>query len=320
MPIPAFFDNIPHAACGGLGLEGYIGRMDGRHSAKHWLVLGLALLGMAVSGPAIRFVQAAPLAIVVWRVVFCWPVLAGVALARRERWPLLRGSAAGLFLALHWVLWVASVQHTTLATATLLVSTGALWAAVLSRPLLGETVTRRQWLGLALALGGLTLVVLAPSGDPATAGVPHTLLGDLLALGGAFAWVGYAFVGRRARQQASFFSYTSAVYGATGLVVLAAALLWQQPLSGYDGRSWLALAVLAALPTLLGHGGLNYLLRFIGPARLALWTLSEPVFATVLAAWLFGEIPVPQVMMGGVAILAGIALGVSPEGHRKPAA
>lgn len=93
--------------------------------------------------------------------------------------------------------------------------------------------------------------------------------------------------------------------------MFATALLWRQPLTGFDSRSWLALVILAALPTLLGHGGLNYLLRFMGPARLALWTLSEPVFATALAAWLFGEIPVPQVILGGVAILAGIILGVT---------
>jgi len=286
-------------------------------SPKRYAVLACALLGMAVSGPTIRFAAAAPLAIVVWRVLLSWPLLAGVALSQRSPWPLGRAALAGVFLAAHWVLWVAAVQRTTISTATLLVSTGALWTALLSRPLLGEPVTRRQWLGLGFALTGLAAVILARPGDPAVAGVTHSLLGDLLALGGAFAWVGYTFVGRKARRDAGFWSYTAAVYLVTGLVTCFAALGVGQPLKGYDGRTWLALGVLAALATLLGHGGLNYLLRFIGPVRLSLWTLSEPLGATLLGWLLFGEVPPPQVVCGGALTLVGIALGVT--GARPPA-
>lgn len=147
--------------------------------------------------------------------------------------------------------------------------------------------------------------------------MPHSLLGDLLALGGAFAWVGYTFVGRRARRHAGFWGYTSAVYGAaavvTTLVIAGVVAVGAQPLSAqlrFDSTTWLALVVLAALPTLLGHGGLNYLLRYIGPARLSQWTLVEPLLAA-LAGWLlFGEVPRLQVALGGGTILLGILLGV----------
>ena len=53
----------------------------------------------------------------------------------------------------------------------------------------------------------------------------------------------------------------------------------------------------------------DYLLRFIGPARLSLFTLVEPVLAA-LAAWpLFGEVPTVQQAIGGVLTLVGVALG-----------
>jgi hypothetical protein len=57
-------------------------------------------------------------------------------------------------------------------------------------------------------------------------------------------------------------------------------------------------------------GGFNYLLRFLGPARLGLWTLSEPVMATLLAWPLFHEVPSVQVIAGGVMALVGVGLGV----------
>jgi len=253
---------------------------------------------------------AAPLAVVVWRLIFSWPLLAAVSLKERQRWPLAHAAAAGFFLALHWICWVVAVQRTTIANASLLVSTGALWSALLSRPLLGESISVRHWVGLGLALLGITLVLLArPGGN-------HSVGGDLLALAGAFAWVGYAFVGRRARQHTGFWGYTAAVYGATGVLMGGAALLSQVPLSGYSSTTWTALVLLALFPTLLGHGGLNYLLGYMGPARLALWVLAEPTFATFYGVWLFGEVPTLQIIIGGVATLGGIVLGVSSNRAR----
>jgi drug/metabolite transporter (DMT)-like permease len=268
------------------------------------ILLFVALLSMSISGPTIRFAVAPALAVVVWRVWLAWPVLAGAALARREHWPLRQGLLAGMFLAVHWVTWVLAVSSTSIAHASLLIDTGALWAALLSRPLLGERVSRRQWVGLGLALLGVALVVTTQQA------ARYSVVGDLLALGGSLAWVGYTFIGRRARLRSGFWGYTATVYLSTSLVTLAAALALRVPLVGYDRRSWIALATLALFPTLLGHGSCNYLLRFIGPAQLSLWTLCEPALATLYAWPLCDEIPGGQTIIGGVVALVGVGLGV----------
>jgi len=268
------------------------------------IVLLVALLSMSISGPTIRFAAASALAVVVWRVCLAWPALACGALVRRDAWPLRQGLAAGLFLAVHWLSWVLAVQSTSIASASLLIDTGALWAALLSRPLLHEPVSRRQWLGLGLALVGVALVVTVRHGPG------HALRGDLFALLGSFAWVAYTFIGRRARQQSGFWGYTATVYLATSIVSVGAALLWRAPLWGFDPRTTIALVVLAIFPTLLGHGSCNYLLRYIGPARLSLWTLGEPILATLYAWPLFGEVPTVHIVIGGLTTLAGVALGV----------
>lgn len=294
-----------------------------RHNAPavplySYAVLGVALLSMGSSAPLIRLTPAPALSIALWRTALCWPVLALGALWRRERWPLGPGVLAGAFLAVHWISWVVAVQHTTVASASILIATGTLWSALLSGPLLRERVAPRQWLGLGLALAGVTLVATVKEAGR------HTLFGDAMALVGSLAWVGYAFVGRRARQRAGFFGYTAAVYLVAGLLCLGAALATRSALTGFEPRIWASLGGMALFPTLLGHGGLNYLLREMGPARLSLWTLVEPVLAT-LAAWpLFGEVPAGQVALGGLATLGGVALGASaaltPAGARRDAA
>jgi drug/metabolite transporter (DMT)-like permease len=282
------------------------------------VILVVTLLSMGISGPTIRYAAAPALAVVLWRVAFAWPPLAVGALVQRARPPLLLGAAAGLCLAWHWIAWALAVQTTSLASAAVLIDTGVLWAALLARPLLGEPVTHRQWLGLVLALGGVTLVVTAHHVGR------HSFSGDAIALSGAFAWTAYSFLGRRARRRwdprgsrdqpagTGFWGYTATVYGAVGLLVLALALSTRTTLAGFDTRTWLALAALGVFPTLLGHGGLNYLLRYMGPARLGLFVLVEPVVAT-LAAWpLFGETLYPQTAIGVVLALTGVGLGGAP--------
>lgn len=276
---------------------------------------------MAMSGPLVRFAAAPAMAIVAWRVIFAWPVLAAAASfnarggnERRRPWMLGHASIGGFFLAATWLTWVLAVQHTLISCASLLSATGALWAALLSRPLLGERVSLGQWCGLACALVGVSMVTLADLG-----GV-HTLRGDLLALGSSLAWTGYAFVGRRARQKASFAFYTATLYLIAGLFVVLAAQIMRVPMWHFSRQTWLAVAALALFPTLIGHGAFNYLLRFIGPVRLGLWSLSEPVIATIIAWVLFGERPTSAVFIGGIVTLVGVGLGVRGEEKSPPSA
>lgn len=272
--------------------------------ARQSVVLIAALLAMSSSALLIRYAEAPAVSVVLWRVVLATPVLLTVALARREPWSV-ASLGAGTLLAVHWVLWVLAVQHTSIAAASILVCTGALWSAILSRPLLKEHVSGQQWLGVGIAFAGI--VVLVSSTEPAGR---HTLTGDGYALASAVAWVGYAFIGRRARQTAGFWAYTSGLYLVCGVLVLITAFASKAPLSGFDTQTWIAFGALALLPTLIGHGGTNYVLKYLAPAKLSLWALSEPVVATFLAWPLFAEVPGPQEAAGAALTLLGVAVGV----------
>ncbi|RME42099.1 MAG: DMT family transporter [Deltaproteobacteria bacterium] len=292
------------------------GEPDEGRATRIWIgcVLCAALLALSVSAPLVRVARAPALAIVLWRLLFALPYFSAAAFLRRERWPLWRGGWAGLFLAFHLISWITAVQRTSIASATLLVTTGTLWSALLSRPLLGERVERRQWIGLVVAFLGIGIVVTGGGGGA------HHLSGDLLALLGAFCWVGYVFSGRRARGESGFFAYVATVYLTAAVVTALVVAKMGTPWRGFDRVTWFACAALAFFPTLLGHGGLNYLLRFKGPVELGLWILSEPFLATLIGWIVLGEVPAFRVIAGGILTLLGIGLGISapppePGGH-----
>ena len=68
------------------------------------------------------------------------------------------------------------------------------------------------------------------------------------------------------------------------------------------------LAALALGPQLLGHIGLNYVVRFMPATIVAAALLLEPVGATALGAMVLDELPGWREVAGGVVVLAGVLI------------
>ena len=225
---------------------------------------------------------------------------------------------AGFLLALHFALWITSLEMTSVASSVVLVTTTPLWVALLSPVVLRERLTRAVWIGLGVALAGGILVGLSEACSVSTAGLAcppaqtffqgKAMLGNLLALGGAFAAAGYMTVGRLARQDLSLLSYITAVYGAAAIFLVAAAGASGQFQLEYSPVTWLCFAGLALIPQLVGHSSLNYALRFLPAAYVSVSLLAEPIGSSLLAILLLKEAPSVLEVTGGLIILIGIGL------------
>jgi drug/metabolite transporter (DMT)-like permease len=187
-----------------------------------------------------------------------------------------------------------------------LVTASPIFVAVASYLLWGEKLTTRITGGIAVSIVGAA--VIGFSNWQAGAG---SLLGSVLALGGAMAVAGYLLIGRRLRQNMGLLSYIFLTYLSAGLVLLTAALVSGQRLTGYPGMTYLMFILLALVPQLLGHSSLNWALRFVPATMVTIAVLGEPVGATVLAFFILKEVPSWMEIAGGVLILAGIAVAFS---------
>lgn len=295
-------------------------RTERPRDARAPLVLVLAVLGVSLSGPLVRLSHAHPLAIAAWRLAFSLVAIAAALLLTGEwrewrrvtRTELGIALGAGTMLALHFWSWNSSVALTTVAASVVLVNTQPVVVALLSAAWLREAPTRRQWIGIGVAMFG-ALVVAAPDLlGGARDGAPHprALLGDLLALGGALTAALYFVAGRRLRASLSLWPYVGLVYGTCLLVLLALVALTGAPLAPQPPRELAIFAALALGPMLLGHTGLNWALKHSPAYVVNLTLLGEPVGATLIAATLPGirELPAPATLVGGAVVLAGILL------------
>ncbi len=137
------------------------------------------------------------------------------------------------------------------------------------------------------------------------------LLGDLMALGGAWMMAGYLMAGRRLRAALPLLPYVFVVYGLAAAALLAALGLSGRSLFGLAPATYLWLLLLALVPQLLGHSSFNWALRWLPASFVAVALLGEPVGSTALAWALLGEVPAPLVIGGAVLLLAGIAVAAT---------
>lgn len=214
---------------------------------------------------------------------------------------------AGFFYALHFGTWVASLSRTTIAASVTLVTATPLLSALLALVEGRDRPERRHGIAIVLALGGVALI----AGDDLGHG---RILGDLLALAGAAAMVGYLRVvrGLGGSLDALAFSAHAAAWGALFLVPVVAVSALSTPIvwPSEAAMGWLALSAL--VPQVVGHTLLTYALRRATPTEVGLATAAEPVLSTVLAWVVLTETPTEIVLAGCGLTLVGVVVGARP--------
>ncbi len=227
---------------------------------------------------------------------------------------------AGLALAIHFGTWIASLEFTSVAAATLLVTTTPLWTELYDVVRERRPPSRAFLVALALAASGVVTLVTARVAAPAPI-AGHELLGDALALLGSIAIGAYLLLVRDAgapeaapkggarairlgTRQVIARTYTWAALA----LALGAATAHQPPPPFADGPAWAGIFAMAFVSQLLGHTALNAALHDFSPSVISLTTLLEPVFAALLASLLFGETLGPQAIAGGILVLAAVAV------------
>jgi len=222
-------------------------------------------------------------------------------------------AGAGLFLALHFATWIRSLEYTSVASSTALVTTNLLWIGIASFIVFGDRPGRLMTVGMIVSLAGSFLIFWS---DRQTA-LPgsNPLLGNFLAIAGSWCFSTYLLIGRRLRADLSLPAYVWLAYGSAASLLVLACLINGTPLTGYGSAAYLIALGLAVGPQLLGHTAYNWSLKHVSPTFIAVVTLGEPVGSALLAWLFFGESFAWLQGIGFVLLLIGIYLAARGEGR-----
>jgi len=224
-------------------------------------------------------------------------------LNRLTRHDLLLILVSSVFIALHFGLWITSLNYTSIASSVVLVTSHPAFVAVMSYFLWSERLNK-------LAIGGI-IVVLTGIISINYGGLTissQALLGDLLALIAGFSMGAYLIIGGQLRKRIDVLTYLTIIYSCSAVILIIATVSFGYSLFGYSPMTYLMLILLAIVPQLIGHSCLNIALRLIPVTFVSVAILGEPVGATLLGCLILSEIPTANEVVGGVLIIGGILM------------
>ena len=277
---------------------------------KHpMIMIVVGVLGISMSSIFVKYSQA-PSAVtaawrLVWTVLMLTPVVLGKKPVRREltqtpKKLVFLSVLSGLFLAIHFVLWFESLQHTSVASSTTIVCTEVIWVCLGFCLFLKGKLSWKAIAAIGVTLFGSVLIAFSDSGSGAQ------LYGDILALLAAIAVAVYTLIGRVVREKLSTTVYTYMVYSACAAVLVVTCVSQGSGLFAYGWSAVIVGLLLAVFSTILGHSIFSWCLKYFSPAFVSASKLCEPVVAAVLAGFLFGELPGWLQVIGGALILGGV--------------
>ena len=277
---------------------------------KHpMIMIVIGVLGISLSSIFVRYSEA-PSAVtaayrLLWTVLFLTPVVLGKKPVRKELLQTPKklvwlSIVSGLFLAIHFVLWFESLQHTSVASSTTIVCTEVIWVCLGFCLFLKGKLSWKAIAAICVTLLGSVLIAFSDSGSDAQ------LYGDILALLAAVAVAVYTLIGRVVRKTLSTTAYTYMVYAACAVVLVITCLARGYSLFAYGWSAAIVGCLLAVFSTILGHSVFSWCLKYFSPSFVSASKLCEPVVAAVLAGFLFGELPGWLQIVGGILILGGV--------------
>lgn len=262
----------------------------------------LALAVPAAVGSLLRFVVA-----VVALLAAAWWLEGGLPrLTRRQ----LAGTAllgfTGIFA--YNLFFLGALARLPASRTSLIIALNPVVTIAAASLLLGERMSARRWLGVAVALAGVWIVV--SRGDVLGSVGGAIGLGELLMFGGVCSWAAYTLIGRRVLAGLTPLAATTwaALWGVALLALAAAPDL--RNLSADDLTLPVVLSVLylGVLGTAVGFVWYYQAVQRLGASRTVIFNNLVPVFGASFGVLLLGEPLLPSMLLGGAVAVAGVML------------
>jgi len=206
----------------------------------------------------------------------------------------LAGVAVALCVAIASASFISALNHTTVARVLFLLALAPVLAALLARVTLGEPITRRTVVAMALALAGVAVMLGAPG--------EGSLVGDGLSLLAALAFA-LMIVITRWRHDVSMAPATCL----SQAILVAAFLPFASPGEiGSQDVVWLAALGIGQIG--LGFALLSVGARLIPAAQVGLITLLEVVLGPLWVWLALDERPSTLTLVGGAIVIIAIVI------------
>ncbi|PCG20610.1 DMT family transporter [Brachyspira sp. G79] len=213
------------------------------------------------------------------------------------------GLISGISLALHYFLWFHSLNLTSVASATVIVTLQPLFAFVAGYFFFKERYTKLAVSGFIIAVIGSIIIGW---GDFQLSG--KALLGDLLSFISAGFISNYFIIGQYTRKRLSALSWISLTYFFAFVFLGILSYIMHIPFTGYSAKTWINILGLTLISTMLGQMVFTWLLKYFSATVISMTILGEAVGTCILGYFILHETVSLQQFVGIIVILLGIGI------------
>ncbi len=284
--------------------------MRNRAMAFVWLFLCNALWGFSFIGTKFALgAGLAPMSLAFFRYVIVVPVLLVIEKKMVKERKIEKGDALTLVassffgVTLYYFFENTGMLYTTASNASLIVATVPVITLAVDAIFFKARVSPLQWVGAALSVAGVALVVGGGYNFSR-----ETLVGNMLVFGGCATWVAYLLASRKL-----LIKYDSVLITSRQSLVALLTLIpfGLADMRGWPDFTWPLAGVVAALGLLCS--GACYLwyvdaIQTLGTVTVSVFLNFVPVFAVVSATLFLKEELSTLQLAGGLVILTGITL------------
>lgn len=210
---------------------------------------------------------------------------------------------AGVFLAFHFILWFESLNYTSVASSTVLVTLQPIFAFAGTYFFFKEKLSFKTILSAVIAIAGSVIISW---GDFQLSGT--AFFGDMLALVACALVTAYLLFGQEVRKRLSLITYTFLLYSISTVTLFFYVLIKGESFGPYSTSNWFLFILLALIPNLLGHSLFNWAVKWVSTNVISIAILFEPVGASILAYYILHEKLSAAQITGGIVVIAGILL------------
>ena len=275
---------------------------------KVLLILLIAMLSVSSSPILGRLLtDVSAIEVSFWRMLIGGSILWGISLFFRQK-PLdesniLKTHVFGILLGLHFYFFFTAVKLTDIANATLLGTTAPLFTMLTEILWLKRKVSTNTIIWISIIVCGSIIIVFNnfDFSSNYTLGSIAAIICSLL-LGVGF------IISEDIRQTESTISFSRTLYISAAITLLVIAIFTKQSLVDFPINKYniLGLLALGIIPNILGHNSLYYVIKYISPTIVASVPLGEPIIASIIAFFIWNELPKNEIIVSGFIILSGL--------------
>ena len=209
----------------------------------------------------------------------------------------------GILFGTDIAVWNVSIHYSNATQATLLTNLAPIWVGIGSFFFLANKPKKQFWLGTAVAISGLAVLLGAE-----TFSQMQFDKGFILALISGILYATYMIVSQTVLTHLKIVSFMTLSMGVSSIYLLIICLVLGEPLWYFSNTVWGVMAIQGIICQLIGWLALSYAVQKMDAQRVSLSLLSQGVITGVMA-WLFIDEQISlRMVIGGIIILAGIGI------------